>query len=338
MTKVIKGYKSFFKEVKERIHLAQYDALRSVNKEHIALCWDIGKMIVEKQKKYGWGKSIVENLSSDLQNEFPDTSGFSSRNLWYMRNFYFIYYKNTKLQPMVAEIGWAHNLLIMEKCKDDLEREFYIKMTKKYGWTKAVLIHQIENQSYQKYLLNQTNFEKTLPEKYKRQAILAVKDEYTLDFLELSDEHSERELEAAIVNNIRKMLIELGGYFTFIGNQYRLDVGGQEYFIDLLLYHRQLRCLVAIELKIGEFNPEYAGKMQFYLTALNEQAKLEAENPSIGMIFCKEKNRIVVEYALRDSTHPMGVATYKITQTLPKNLKGLLPSQKEIQNKLKVLE
>jgi predicted nuclease of restriction endonuclease-like (RecB) superfamily len=295
-------------------------------------------MIVEKQKKYGWGKSIVENLSSDLQKEFPGINGLSQRNFWRMRNFYSEYKEYKKLPQLVAEIGWSHNIIIMEKCKDITEREFYIKMTKKFGWSKNVLTHQIENQSYQKYLLNQTNFEKTLPEKYKRQAILAVKDEYTLDFLELSDEHSERELEAAIVNNIRKMLIELGGYFTFIGNQYRLDVGGREYFIDLLLYHRQLRCIVAVELKIGEFKPEYAGKMQFYLTALNEQVKLEEENPSIGMIFCKEKNRIVVEYALRDAAHPMGVATYKITQILPKNLKGLLPSQKEIQDKLKGLE
>lgn len=338
MTKVVEGYKSFFNEVKERIHQAQYDAFRSVNKEHISMCWDIGKMIVEKQKKYGWGKSIVENLSSDLQKEIPGVRGFSVQNLWYMRKFFLEYDQNTILQPLVGEIGWSHNIIIMEKCKDELEREFYIKMAKKYGWTKAVLIHQIGNQSYQKYLLNQTNFEKTLPEKYKKQAILAVKDEYALDFLELSDEHSERELETAIVNNIRKMLIELGGYFTFIGNQYKLDIGGKEFFIDLLLYHRQLRCLVAVELKIGEFKPEYAGKMQFYLSALNKQVKLEDENPSIGMIFCKEKNKIVVEYALRDATHPMGVVTYKITQTLPNNLKGLLPSQKDIEKKLKSLE
>jgi predicted nuclease of restriction endonuclease-like (RecB) superfamily len=338
MVKIVKGYTSFLNEVKERIHQAQYDAMRKVNQEHISVCWDIGKMIVEKQEKYGWGKSIVENLSSDLQKDMPAVIGYSSANLWRMRNFFLQYKGSEKLAPLVREISWSNNVVIFEKCKDEFEREFYIKLTKKYGWTKAVLIHQIENQSYQKYLLNQTNFEKTLPEKYKRQAILAVKDEYTLDFLELSDEHSERELEAAIVNNIRKMLIELGGYFTFIGNQYKLDIGGKEFFIDLLLYHRQLRCLVAVDLKIGEFKPEYAGKMQFYLSALNEQVKLEDENPSIGMIFCKEKNKIVVEYALRDATHPLGVVTYKISQTLPKNLKGLLPSQKDIQNKLKSLE
>ena len=295
-------------------------------------------MIVKQQEKFRWGKSIVDNIAEDLQKEFPGVSGFSSRNLWYMRNLYITFKDDQILQPLVAEISWTKNLVIMDRCKDRLEQEFYIKMTKKFGWTKNVLIHQIENQSYEKYLTSQTNFDKTLPAKYKSQAKLAVKDEYTFDFLELMDEHSEKELEKSLVNNIRKFLIEMGGYFTFIGNQYRLKVAGEEYFIDLLLYHRKLKCLVAVELKIGKFIPEYAGKMQFYLSVLNDKIKLEDENPSIGIIICKEKNRLIVDYALKDTSQPIGVAEYEITKRLPKALKGLLPSTSELENKFKELD
>lgn len=323
-------YKRFFVEIKERIYKAQYDALRAVNKELIQLYWDIGKKIVEKQSALGWGKSVVETLSIDLQKEFPGVRGFSVRSLWYMRNFYDLYSGNPKLQPMVAEISWAKNLVILDKCKDNLEREFYIKAVKKFGWSKNVLIHQVENKSYQKYLLNQTNFDKTLPAEIKHQAKLAVKDEYTFDFLELGEEHSEHQLETALINNIRKFLIEMGGYFAFIGNQFKIEVGKKEYFIDLLLYHRKLRCLLAIDLKIGEFKPDYAGKMQFYLSVLNDKIKLIDENPSIGLILCKEKERLIVEYALRDSKHPIGVASYKITNKLPRELKKYLPSPSEI--------
>lgn len=328
-------YKKFFVEIKERIHQAQYDALRSVNKELIQLYWDIGKKIVEKQSELGWGKSVVETLSSDLQKEFPGIRGFSGRNLWYMRNFYALYSEKPKLQPLVAEISWAKNLVILDRCKDNSEIEFYLKMTKKFGWTKNVLIHQIENKSYQKYLLNQTNYDKALPVELKHQAKLAVKDEYTFDFLELGEEHNEHQLETALINNIRKFLIEMGGNFAFIGNQFKVLVGKTEYFIDLLLFHRKLKCLFAVELKVGEFKPEYAGKMQFYLSVLNDKVKLEDENPSIGLILCKDKNRLIVEYALRDSTQPIGVASYKITNNLPKELKKYLPSPKEITKLLK---
>ncbi|HED07067.1 MAG TPA: DUF1016 domain-containing protein [Ignavibacteria bacterium] len=332
-----KGYQSFIKNLKQRIRSAQYEALKVVNKELINLYWDIGKMIVKQQEKFGWGKSIVENIASDLQKEYTGISGFSAANLWRMRTFYLEYRNIQDLAPMVREISWTKNIVILEKCKDTCQREFYIKMTKKFGWTKNVLIHQIENQSYEKYLTNQTNFDKTLPAKYKSQAKLAVKDEYTFDFLELMDEHSEKELEKSLVNNIRKFLIEMGGYFTFIGNQYRLEVAGEEYFIDLLLYHRKLKCLVAVELKIGKFIPEYAGKMQFYLSVLNDKIKLEDENPSIGIIICKEKNRLIVDYALKDTSQPIGVAEYKITKRLPKAFKGFLPSTSELKNKFKEL-
>lgn len=284
------------------------------------------------------GKSVVETLSADLQKEFPGIRGFSAANLWRIRNFYSEYSNNLKLAPMVREIGWAHNVIIIEKCKDDLERAFYIKMTKKFGWTKNVLIHQIENKSYQKYLLNQTNFDETLPAKYKHQAKLAVKDEYTFDFLDLGEEHSEHELETALINNIRKLLIEMGGNFAFIGNQYRITIGKNEYFIDLLLFHRRLKSLFAVELKVGEFKPEYAGKMQFYLSVLNDKVKLEDENPSIGLILCKDKDRLIVEYALNDSKQPIGVASYKITNKLPAELKKYLPSPKEISEIVEEME
>ncbi len=327
------GYNSFLIEIKERIRKAQYEALKAVNKELINLYWDIGRMIVEKQKDFGWGKSIVENLAKDLQKEYPGMRGFSVQNIWYMRQFYVNYRDNPKLQPLVGEISWVKNVIIMGKCKDDSEREFYIRMTKKFGWTKDVLINQIEGKAYEKYLLNQTNFDKTLPEKYKMQAKLAVKDDYTFDFLELNEEHSEKELEKSLTERVKQFLTELGSYFCFVGSQYRLKVGDEEFFIDLLLFHRKLKCLVAIELKIGEFKPEYAGKMQFYLSAL-DNAKLDDENPSIGIIICKSKNRTVVEYALKDVKKPIGVSTYKITKELPKYLSKYLPTKEELSKRL----
>jgi predicted nuclease of restriction endonuclease-like (RecB) superfamily len=327
-------YKAFLQEIKEQVYQSQYEALKQVNKQLIKLYWFIGKNITEKQEKYNWGKSVVENLSKDLQKEFVGVKGFSSRNLWYMRKFYVHYFKNEKLQPLVAEIGWTHNILILDKCKDDLEREFYIKMVRKFGWTKSVLIHQIEGKSYERWLLNQTNFDKTLVEKYKHQAKLAVKDRYSFDFLEMSEDYGEREMELQLIKNIRSFLLEMGTDFAFIGNQYKLTVGNEDFYIDILLYHRRLKSLIAIELKTVKFKPEFAGKLQFYLTALNETIKTEDENPSIGIIICKDKDRTTVEYALKDMNSPMGIATYTLKEKLPSNLKDLLPSAEEIAESL----
>jgi predicted nuclease of restriction endonuclease-like (RecB) superfamily len=231
---------------------------------------------------------------------------------------------------MVAEISWTKNIAIMQKCKDPLEREFYIKMTKRYGWTKEVLINNIENRAFTKYLTNQTNFDETVPEKYRQQAKFAVKDDYNFDFIEMGIEHSEAELEAGVINNIRAFLAEMGGDFSFIGNQYHLDITDDDYYIDLLLFHRRLRCLVALDLKIGEFKPEYVGKMQFYLTALDETMKLPEENPSIGIIVCKSKQRTRVEYTLKTSNKPIGVATYSYYDSMPENMRSLLPSPEAI--------
>jgi predicted nuclease of restriction endonuclease-like (RecB) superfamily len=323
-------YPNLLSAIKQRIRSAQYEALRAVNKELITLYWDIGRMIVERQQGSTWGKAVVATLAGDLQHEFPGISGFSTANLWRMKLFYETFAANEKLAPLVREIAWTHNLIIMEKCKDDLEREFYVRMTRKMGWSKNVLIHQIENKSYEKTLLSQTNFLQTLPTTVQPQAQLAVKDEYTFDFLELGDEHSERQLELAILAKVEPFLREMGGLFSFVGSQFRLEVSAKEYFIDLLLYHRGLQCLVALETKIGEFLPEYVGKMQFYLAALDDQVRLEGENPSIGIILCKSKDKTIVEYALRESNKPIGVATYRIVSTLPHELRGQLPAPEQV--------
>lgn len=329
-------YQDFLVKIKERIRSAQYEAFKAVNQELVDLYWDIGRIIVERQDIEGWGKAVVEQLAADLRTEFPGVGGFSASNLWRMKAF-LAYTDLEKLAPLVREIGWSHNLAILERCKDPLEREFYLRMTRKFGWSKNVLVHQIDNQSYEKSLLGQTNFDQALTPELRAQAKLAVKDEYTFDFLELGKEHSERELERALIARIEDFLRAMGGMFAFMGSQYRLEVDGKEFFIDLLLFHRRLRCLVAIELKVGEFLPEFVGKMQFYLTALDRQIRQEDENPSIGIILCKEKSRTIVEYALHDAKKPIGVATYEITKTLPKALKGQLPSPRDIAHLLEDL-
>jgi predicted nuclease of restriction endonuclease-like (RecB) superfamily len=327
-------YPQFLAELKATIRRRQYQALRAVNHELLALYWEIGQAIHRKQEELGWGKAVVETLARDLQTEFPGRNGFSSRNLWNMRDFFREYNDQPKLQPLVAEISWAKNLVILGRCKDPLQREFYLRATARFGWTKAVLQHQIDNQSYEKYLLNQTNFDQALPEAIKAQAALAVKDHYSFDFLELAEEHSERQLEHALVAHLRQFLAELGGAFAFIGNQHKLEVGGQEYFIDLLLFHRRLRCLVAVELKIGDFKPEHKGKMEFYLEVLETAEKLPDENPPIGIIICRGKNKTIVEYALRNASRPLGVATYSIVPTLPQDYQAELPSPEAIAERL----
>ena len=331
------NFTTFVQEIKTKILSSQYEALKAVNKELINLYWDIGKNIVEKQEKFSWGKSIVQNLATELQKEFVGMKGFSVQNLWNMRQFYLEYHQNEKLQTLSREIGWSHNVVIFQKCKDNLEKEFYIKMIIKFGWTYRVLDNHIDNKSYKKFLLNQTNFDNTIVEKYKHQAKLAVKDEYNFDFLELGEEYNERELEIGLINKIREFLAQMGTDFAFLGNQYKLEVDDEEYFIDLLLYHRRLKSLIAIELKVGKFKPEYAGKMNFYLSALNDTVKLPDENPSIGIIICKDKKRTTVEYALKESNQPIGVATYKLTESLPNSFKGLLPTSKEIEERLNKL-
>ena len=324
------AYQQLVADATHRVRTGQLAAFRAVNKELIELYWDLGKMILERQQQHSWGKSVVELLSKDLQKEFPNVEGLSERNLWRMRTFHVSYKDSQFLPPLVAEIGWTHNYIILEKCKDPNERLFYIHQTKNLGWTKNVLVHQIENQSFQKTVLNQQNFEQTLPKNLQNQAVLAVKDEYAFGFLELGDKHSEYELEQALINNIRKFLIEMGGDFCFIGNQFIVDLNGKDYKIDLLLYHRGLQTLVAIDLKIGEFEPEHTGKMSFYLSLLDDKVRKPYENPSIGIIICKSKDHTTVEFALRDVNKPIGVATYNISESLPKELSAFFPSSDEL--------
>ncbi len=265
-----------------------------------------------------------------MRKEFPRLNGLSASNLWRMRAFYLTYASSEILAPLVREIGWTQNFIIFEKCKDLNERQFYIYQTRNYGWTKNVLIHQIENQAYEKTVTSQQNFEQTLPQHLQDQAILAVKDDYTFDFLDLNEKHSEYQLEQAILNNIRYFLIEMGGDFCFIANQFSIDLNDKEYKVDLLLYHRGLKSLIAIDLKINEFEPEHTGKMSFYLSLLDTQVKKSYENPSIGIIICKNKDFTTVEFALRDTNKPIGVATYNFMQSLPKELSSFFPSPEEL--------
>jgi predicted nuclease of restriction endonuclease-like (RecB) superfamily len=323
-------YAHLLTEIKGRVRAAQLHALRAVNRELVRLYWDIGKLISARQKGETWGRSVIPQLAEDLQTEFPGVNGFSSRNLWNMRNLFVSYSQHPKLQPLVAEIGWTQNVVILDRCKDPLQREFYLLMTRRMGWTKNVLIHQIENQTFERTVRSQSNFEQTLPGEATAEARLAIKDEYTFDFLDLSELHSERELERALVGRVEAFLREMGGMFAFIASQQRLEVGNEVFFLDLLLYHRGLRALVAVELKIGRFQPEHVGKMQFYLAVLDETLRLPGENDPIGIILCKDKNKTIVEYALRDSANPIGIARYRMVTSLPVELEGQLPAPEQI--------
>ena len=335
-----KEYIKFLNDLKSKIRQAQYQAYRTINKQLIKLYWDIGKSIVEKQEKLGWGKKIIQQLAGDLQKDFPKNSGFSERNLKYMKKLYIEYKDKSKVQQLVAQIPWGQNIVILEKLKDDYQREYYLRMTCRNSWSRSILIHQIESKSFERFLTDNKNhnFDKTLPVKISKEAKRSLKDSYMLDFLEISEDIKEKELEKKLLENIKSFLLELGIGFTFIGNQYKIVLGENEYFIDLLFYHRYLKCLIAIELKIGKFIPEYAGKMNFYLNLLDDKVKLSDENPSIGLILCKEKDNIVVEYALRNIKKPIGVAKYYLTRKLPAKLLKQLPSPSFIEEKLKEIE
>ncbi len=335
MTTLDKTFIEFFADIKRQIKEARYRALQVVNKEKITLYWNIGKTICERQQQYGWGKSVGELLAAELQKEFVGIDGFSARNLWRMRVLYEQYHQSKLiLPPLVAEIPWTHNIIILEKCKDEHERFFYINLTRENQWSKGLLIAAIESGHYQKTLLNQTNFKTTLETPFDKTAEAIVKDEYTFDFLNLTEPYSEAQLEQAILTNIRNFLIEMGGDFSFIGNQYPLKVSNKVYEVDLLLFHRELQCLVAIDLKIDEFNPEFAGKMNFYLSSLNHLLKKPHENNSIGIIICKSKDRTTVEFSLQDIHKPIGVATYSLRKELPKDIQRFFPSKKEFIEKV----
>src|SRR3990167_1666207 len=317
-------YKDFLVQLKQKIYSAKSKAILSANRIMIELYWEIGKEIITKQEALGWGKSVVEQMSKDLITEFGEKSGYSSSNLWRMRIFYLSYQDSEKLAQAVREISWGQNILIFEKCKTDDEREYYIKNTIEYGWNRNVLTHHIKTNLFDRDKIKNksNNFEIALPSYLSELAIDIVKSEYNLEFLEVSKDIHERQVENALIENIKRFLLELGYGFSFVGNQYKLVLGENEYFIDLLFFHRKLNALVAVELKVGKFKPEYAGKMNFYLNILNDKVKMPHENPSIGIILCSDKDGLEVEYALQNVIQPMGVSTYTVKEELPTEFKN----------------
>ena len=339
MTKQLKinGYDVFLDEIKTTITDTRIRTMKVVNTELIQLYWSIGRSIAEKQENEGWGKAVVEKLAKDLQQTFQGRSGFSARNLWKMRQFYLEYPSSEKLPQLVAEIPWGHHLELMAKVKAREEREYYLKATIEMGWSRNVLLHQIKSDAYQRHQLanKQHNFEKALPAHLAEQADEAMKDVYMLDMLGITKPVLERELEQKMVSKIQEVMLELGYGFAFIGNQYRIVANEKEYFIDLLFSNRRLNSLVAIELKIGRFKPEYAGKMNFYLNLLDDFVREPGENPSIGIILCTERDYFEVEYALRGLEKPVGVADYLLTQELPEALRSKLPDAKLLEQELR---
>ena len=330
------AYNEFFKAIIDTINSTKYEAYKSLNKHHIGQNFELGKLIVKNQEKNNWGKSIVDTLSRDINKTVDGAKGYSPQNLWRMRQFYLEYKNETNLLEIALTIPWGQNLLIMHKIKDNKEKLYYLNATDKLGWSRSVLLNQIKADAYKHHLVNPklSNFDKALPVHLSEQANEAMKSEYNLDFLGVTKPILERELENRLVENVRDLLLELGYGFTFIGNQYRLKLNQKEYLIDLLFYHRFLKCLVAIELKTVEFEPEFAGKMNFYLELLDEQEKQPDDNPSIGIILCPTKDNIEVEYSLRSSSKPIGVSEYKLTHKLPNKLKGKVPTAKELKQML----
>jgi predicted nuclease of restriction endonuclease-like (RecB) superfamily len=319
-------YRLTLTEIVEAVNKARYESFKAVNKHLVDLYYEIGKIITEKEQNGHWGDRIVEKLAKDLQTEFAGVRGFSARNMWNMKKFYERYNGSPKLQTLSAEITWSANVLIMEYCKTNVESEFYLRQSIQNAWSVRMLEKKLKLNEYQNILNSQTNFEQVLAPGDTETAIFAIKDNYNLDFLELTEKHKERQLEDGIVNNIVRFLNEMGGMFAFLGRQIKLELNGKEYFIDLLFYHRILRCLIVVELKTVEFEPEHMGKMQFYLTMADEQLRREEEKASIGIIICRYKDRTLVEYTLRDVSRPIGVATYTYNE-LPIGLAKYLPSE-----------
>lgn len=330
------GYAEFLSDLKDRIRTAQIKAALSVNRELILLYWEIGRLILERQEKEGWGAKVIERLARDLKAEFPDMKGFSPRNLKYMRAFAEAYPDKQIVQQVAAQIPWFHHCILLDKIKDPNEREWYICQTIEHGWSRNILALQIESDLYHRQGKAVTNFSRTLPPPQSDLAQQTLKDPYIFDFLTMGSEARERSVEKEMVEHITRFLLELGSGFAFVGRQYHLEVSEEDFFIDLLFYHTKLHCYVAVELKAGGFKPEYVGKVNFYLSALDDIVKLPEDNPSIGLILCATKDRILAEYALRDIRKPIGVANWKtkLVKALPKNLKGSLPSIEEIEAEL----
>lgn len=330
-------YRRFIVELKSRVQAAQIKAAVTVNRELMLLYWDLGKMLTERLAASGWGEAVLADVSRDLSSNFPNQKGFSRRNLYRIRQWYGFYAGEPDFVPqLVAQIPWGHNSLIMEKIKSVEVALWYVRKTIDNGWSRNVLGLQIETQLYERQAGagKIENFERRLPTPQSDLARETLKDPYVFDFLDLGDEAHEREIERNLVDHITKFMLELGKGFAFVGKQYHLEVGGEDFYIDLLFYHLKLHCYVAIELKNGRFKPEYAGKLNFYLTALDEEVKAPEDNPSIGLVLCKERNGIVAEYALRDLNKPMGISRMDLGQAVPDELKSSLPTVEELEQEL----
>ncbi|BAY85321.1 hypothetical protein NIES267_48210 [Calothrix parasitica NIES-267] len=328
------GYDDFLEQLKQRIRTAQIRAALSVNQELILLYWQIGREILTQQKQKGWGSKVVNKLAKDLKNAFPDMKGFSERNLKYMKAFAEAYPEEQIVQQVVAQIPWGHNLRILDSVKEPSIRLWYVQKTIENGWSRNVLVHQIESDLYNRQGKAITNFEQTLPKPQSELAQQLIKDPYNFDFLSLG----EKALEKALTEQIRSFLLELGVGFAFLGSQYHIEVGEQDFYIDLLFYHVKLRCYVVIDLKIEEFKPEFLGKMSFYVSAVDDLLRHPEDKPTIGIILCKSKNRIIVEYALRDMNKPIGVSTYQLRDALPEQLKENLPTVEQLEAELNNLK
>lgn len=334
-----KEYRVLLEEIKQNIQSAQIKAALSVNRVLIELYLNIGDKILLKQEQEQWGKSVVERLSFDLKKSFPHLKGFSPRNLWEMRRLSESVRGNLILRQLVAEIPWGHNLVLLNKIKNIEEREWYIRKTVEHGWSRNILTLQIETNLYRREGKAISNFDLTLPSSQSDLARETFKDPYVFDFLNIGEEAHERAVEKELVKHITSFLLELGAGFAFVGNQYLLNVGDKDYFLDLLFYHLKLRCFVVIELKAKAFIPEYAGKMNFYLSAVDDLLRHPTDNPSIGIILCKSKERVTAEYALRDMNKPIGVAEWQaqITKSLPEQLKTELPTIEELEAELSAI-
>ena len=328
------SYAIFLQELKQRIRESQVRASISVNQELVLLYWRIGWDILARQERENWGAKVIDRLAADLKKAFPDMKGFSPRNLKYMRAFAEAWPQEEFVQEVLAQITWYHNLTLLEKLAAESDRIWYARASIQHGWSRNVLVHQIETALHRRAGAAVTNFERTLPPPQSDLAQQITKDPYTFDFLMLADEVHERELEHGLLEHLRDFLLELGIGFAFVASQYRLDVGGTDFFIDLLFYHLKLRCFVVIDLKAKAFEPEFVGKMNFYLAAVDDLLRHPEDKPSIGLIICKTKDQIVAEYALRNTMTPIGISEYKLSEALPADLKGSLPTIEELESEL----
>ncbi len=327
-------YAAWLAELKTRIHTAQQRAALALNRELVLLYWQIGQDIRARQEREGWGAKVIERLAQDLRTAFPDMKGFSRANLMYMRAFAEAWPEVAIVQQAVGQLPWGHNLVLLTRLKVPEQRLAYAQRAIEHGWSRNVLNIHIERRLLEREGRAVSNFAAQLPAPHSDLARESLKDPYLFDFLGVSKEAGERAIEEAIVGHITQFLIELGAGFAYVGRQVHIEVGGDDFFIDLLFYHLKLRCYVVIELKAGAFKPEHAGQLSFYLSAVDAQMKAEHDNPTIGLLLCKSKNKVVAEYALRDSSKPIGVAEYQLLEALPADLQTSLPSIEELEKTL----